>query len=375
MSHLYLHIPFCKQACHYCDFHFSTTQKNRMEMVRAMMKELELRKKELPGNELRTVYFGGGTPSQLSTDELEFIFGEIAKHFTIAAGAEITLEANPDDLSDDFLFALKSTPVNRLSIGIQSFRDEDLRLMNRAHSAAEAESAVRRAQEAGFTNLTVDLIYGLPGLDEASWIAHLEKVNALGVQHLSCYCLTVEPKTALAKFVQAGKVQAVNDEMASRHFHALLRFAEMHGFEQYEISNFAKAGFTAKHNSSYWFGEPYLGIGPSAHSFDGKMRRWNISNNPRYIELIRKGETTFEEELLTEQQRYNEFVMTGLRTKWGISISDVREKFGEGYVSALLVNAAQWLASGDLLRSGDVFVLSAKGKLLADRIASDLFVV
>lgn len=344
-------------------------------MVHAMMKELELRKNELPGSELHTIYFGGGTPSQLSTDDLEFIFDEIAKHFSIAADAEITLEANPDDLSEEFLSTLKSTPVNRLSIGIQSFRDEDLRLMNRAHSAAEAESAVRRAQEAGFTNLTVDLIYGLPGLDEDSWIAHLEKVNALGVQHLSCYCLTVEPKTALAKFVQAGKVPPVSDDMASRHFHALLRFAEANGFEQYEISNFAKAGFTAKHNSSYWSGEPYLGIGPSAHSFDGKTRRWNIANNPRYIDLVRKGETTFEEELLTEQQRYNEFVMTGLRTKWGISLAVVNEKFGESYVNALLSDAASWLASGDLLRNGDLLVLSAKGKLLADRIASDLFVV
>src|ERR1041385_1047480 len=263
--HLYLHIPFCKQACHYCDFHFSTSQKNRKEVLSAMMKEMSVRKNELEEKKLETIYFGGGTPTQLTADELKFIFDEIAKHFSFSKDAEITLESNPDDLTGNYLRELKSTPVNRLSIGIQSFRDEDLKLMNRAHNAKEAESAVKRAQDQGFENLTVDLIYGIPGLDERAWKNNLEKINQLQVQHLSAYCLTVEPKTALAKFVKTGKISPVNDESASGHFKILLDFAFESNFEQYEISNFAKENFIARHNSSYWFGEPYLGIGPSAH--------------------------------------------------------------------------------------------------------------
>jgi oxygen-independent coproporphyrinogen-3 oxidase len=373
--HLYLHIPFCKQACHYCDFHFSTSQKNRKEVLSAMMKELGLRKDELQEKNLKTIYFGGGTPSQLSVDELKFIFDEIANHFSFSADAEITLESNPDDLSNGYLRELKSTPVNRLSIGIQSFRDEDLKMMNRAHNAKEAESVVLRAQDHGFENITVDLIYGIPGLDENAWKKNLEKINQLEVQHLSSYCLTVEPRTALARFVKTGKISPVDDELASKHFQILTQFAKENNFEHYEISNFAKKNFIAKHNSSYWFGEPYLGIGPSAHSFDGEVRRWNVSNNSEYVKLISGNKKTFEEESLTENEKFNEFVMIRLRTMWGISKTDLTNKFSEKYLSHFLKESEKWILSSDLQQISNVFSLTEKGKLLADRIASDLFVV
>lgn len=338
-----------------------------------MMKELELRKDELPDKELQTVYFGGGTPSVLSGEELNFIFSEIGKHFSIAENAEITLEANPDDLGENYLRVLKTTPVNRLSIGIQSFRDEDLRMMNRAHTSQEAEASVKRAQDAGFTNLTVDLIYGIPGLTEEDWLLNLEKVKTLGTQHLSAYCLTVEPRTALAHLVKNGKIRPVDEEQASRHFHALVDFAEANGFQHYEISNFAKEGFIAGHNSSYWFGEPYLGIGPSAHSFRENTRRWNISNNAQYVKRISAGEIAFEEESLSEKDQFNEYVMTRLRTIWGIRKEEIDRKFGKGWAGVLFESAKKWLRSGDLSESEGVIRLTQKGKLLCDAIAADLF--
>lgn len=340
-------------------------------MVRMMMKELENRKSELPGKNLDTIYFGGGTPSVLSGDELKFIFDSIDQHFSISPGAEITLEANPDDLTAAFLKDLRATPVNRLSIGIQSFRDEDLKMMNRAHTASEAESSVKRAQDSGITNLTVDLIYGIPSLDEMSWQKNLDRVNELEVQHLSSYCLTVEPKTALARFVKSGKISPVDDALASKHFHQLVQFAKENGFDHYEISNFAKKGFIAKHNSSYWFGDPYLGIGPSAHSFDGEKRRWNVSNNAQYLHVISTGKNAYEEEALNENERYNEFVMTHLRTMWGVALKDIPEKFQAHFKT----ETEKWIASGDMENNADVFTLTEQGKLIADRIASDLFMV
>ncbi|CAN5841034.1 radical SAM family heme chaperone HemW [soil metagenome] len=340
-------------------------------MVRAMMQELELRKSELPGKKLDTIYFGGGTPSVLSADELNFIFDSIDKFFSISPEAEITLEANPDDLTAKFLKELRSVPVNRLSIGIQSFRDEDLKLMNRAHSSSEADAAVKRAQDSGITNLTVDLIYGIPGLDEMSWQKNLDRINELGVQHLSSYCLTVEAKTALAQFVKSGKISPVDELLASKHFHQRVQCAKEYGFDHYEISNFAKQGFIAKHNSSYWFGEPYLGIGPSAHSFDGEKRRWNISNNPHYLNFIATGKNAYEEEVLNENERYNEFVMTHLRTMWGVTLKTLPENFQSHFKN----ETEKWIASGDMENNADVFTLTLQGKLIADRIASDLFVV
>lgn len=341
--------------------------------MQAMLKELELRKGELPGKELQSVYFGGGTPSVLSQEELLSVFDAIAKDFSIAENAEVTLEANPDDLTPEYLAMLKRTPVNRLSIGIQSFRESDLRMMNRAHTVEEAEMVVKRAQDAGFTNLTVDLIYGIPGLSLEEWQQHLEKINALDVPHFSAYCLTVEPRTALAHLVKTGKVQPVDEELASQHFYALAEFAAAQGFEHYEISNLAKPGFIAKHNSSYWFGEPYLGIGPSAHSFDGTTRRWNVANNAQYLRAIAAGEKTFEEEQLNPKERFNEWVMTRLRTLWGLSPEEVMRQFGEEVFRELEKSARPWLLSGHLILANGALVLTVKGRLMADRIASDLF--
>lgn len=371
--HLYLHIPFCKQACHYCDFHFSTSQKNKTDLVQAMMRELEMRKQELPAGELTTIYFGGGTPSILSAEELHFIFENISKHFSIAENAEITLEANPDDLSREYLRMLKQTPVNRLSIGIQSFRDEDLQLMNRAHSSKEAEAAVRDAQDAGFSNLTVDLIYGIPGLSENAWLENLSKIRELNIPHLSSYCLTVESRTALAHFVKQGKIKPVDEEQSSSQFLSLVRFATENGFSHYEISNFAKEGFVAKHNSSYWFGEPYLGLGPSAHSYDGKIRRWNISNNAQYVKRISENQFAYESEELTAKDRFNEYLMTRLRTIWGISENEIREQFGNEHAVAVMAAMEEHISRGEAARNGDRIFLTEKGRLLADRIASDLF--
>lgn len=371
--HLYLHIPFCKQACHYCDFHFSTSQKSKPELVRALMHELEMRKAELPGNQLTTVYFGGGTPSVLSGEELNYIFENITRHFSIAENAEITLEANPDDLSREYLAALKNTPVNRLSIGIQSFRDEDLQLMNRAHTAAEAESVVRHAQDAGFTNLTVDLIYGIPGLSEKAWLENLEKISRLNIPHLSSYCLTVETKTALAHFVKQGKIKPVDEEQASAQFLSLVAFAKENGYEHYEISNFARTGFVAQHNSSYWFGEPYLGLGPSAHSYDGKFRRWNIANNAQYVKRISENQPAYESEELTEKDRFNEYLMTRLRTIHGISETEIREQFGDADADRVIEAMKIHIRDGEAEQRGDRICLTPQGRLLADRIASDLF--
>jgi oxygen-independent coproporphyrinogen-3 oxidase len=375
MSHLYLHIPFCKQACHYCDFHFSTSLKNKDALIGAMLKELVLRKNELPTNELETIYFGGGTPSLLTNDDLKRIFSVIHENFDVAGNAEITLEANPDDLSAAYVSALFSNGINRLSIGIQSFRDEDLKMMNRAHNAAEAMNAVKISRENGITNISVDLIYGIPGLSDEDWKRNLAHVLELNVQHLSSYCLTIEPRTALADFVKKGKAKPVNEEEAAKHFETLMAFAKENNFDHYEISNFAKENFIARHNSSYWFGEPYLGIGPSAHSYHGNTRRWNVANNAVYIERISSGSLPYEEETLSEKEQFNEMVMTGLRTKWGINLEKVKKTFGEEILEHLLSSSEKWLEKNLLEKKEGHLITTEKGKLLADRIASDLFLV
>lgn len=344
-------------------------------MVNAIVREIGMRKSELPTVPLDTIYFGGGTPSLLSDVELGKIFDGISAHFDISNGAEITLEANPDDLTAAKIKELRNSPVNRLSIGLQSFRDSDLQLMNRAHNAQEAERSVKAAQDAGITNITADLIYALPGQSLNDWRENIHKLIALDVPHLSSYCLTVEPKTALAKFVQEGKVRTVPDQTAADHFKVLTEETAKAGFEHYEISNFAKEGFIAVHNSSYWKGEPYLGVGPSAHSFNGTSRRWNVSNNTAYLKHIFAGEPAWQEEVLTGKERYNEFVMTGLRTKWGVNVKRVEELFGSDFQKHLLQSAEEHLDKGRIKLENDVLTLTSEGKFLADGIASDLFIV
>jgi len=374
MAGIYLHIPFCKQACHYCNFHFSTSRARQSDMVDMLCREMSLRTNYLPTNTLKTIYLGGGTPSILTPDELNQLFSAIASHFQVASDAEVTLEANPDDLTPEKIRAIRDTPVNRFSIGIQSFFEEDLRFMNRAHHAREAFECIERAQAAGFTDLTIDLIYGSPTTSTERWIQNLEYAFGMGIPHLSCYCLTVEPKTALDHFVRQGKVEPVDEHRASEQFELLLERSAEAGYEQYEISNFARDQKYARHNTAYWLGEPYLGIGPAAHSFDGKSRQWNVANNARYIQAMEQAkddypEDLFEREELSPDMRYNEYVMTGLRTKWGIDAG----RLAPVYQMHLEKEMARHIKAGYIVAEEKVYQLTQAGKLLADRIAADVF--
>ncbi len=369
MSGIYIHIPFCKQACHYCDFHFSTSLKLKGALVASLVQEVEMRKDYLVDKMLTSIYFGGGTPSLLDGEDLELLFNKIYELFDLKKGAEITLEANPDDLNVEKLKMLKDTPVNRLSIGIQSFSEADLRFMNRAHSSREAHQCIELAQAHGFENLTVDLIYGSPTTSDEQWIQNMDYLIDYKIPHLSCYCLTVEDRTALAHMVKTGKVANVNDEQASRQFDMLIDKMTSNGFEHYEISNFAKPGWHAIHNANYWKGKPYLGIGPSAHSYNGKSRQWNVANNSRYIKGISNRELPFEIEQLSHEQRYNEYIMTGLRTKWGVEISKMEEAFRPHFLREI----KSFLEEGQVIEKNGNYTLSQKGKHLADRIAMELF--
>ena len=373
MSGIYIHIPFCKQACHYCDFHFSTSLKKKTELVAAVCKELVLRKDEINA-EIQTIYFGGGTPSLLTSEELQQIFDAIYSNFQVSENPEVTLEANPDDLSKEVILQLSKSHVNRLSIGVQSFFEEDLKLMNRAHNASEAVSSIKEAMPF-FGNISIDLIYGIPGMSNKRWLENLKKAVSLNVPHLSCYALTVEPKTALETFIKKGIVSPVEDEAAAEHYELLLATTEVAGFENYEFSNFAKQGYYSQNNSAYWQGKPYLGIGPSAHSYDGDTRSWNINNNTKYIKSIEAGVLPIERETLSVNDKFNEYIMTGLRTKWGVSLKRVENVFGKKISDYLLEQADESLSSGMLVLENDTFKVSKKGKFLSDGIASSLFLV
>lgn len=379
MSGIYIHIPFCKQACHYCDFHFSTQLGKKEVMVNAIIKELVLRKAEAD-DQVETIYFGGGTPSVLSNDEIEHLIQAVYDNYKVIDRPEITLEANPDDLvssraeSRDLFLEYKNAGINRLSIGIQSFYEEDLKLMNRAHNAVEAEQCIQVATQY-FDNITIDLIYGIPGMDDERWKSNIRKALDLGLPHISSYALTVEPKTALKKFIEKGIVSDVDDEQAQQQFHILADVLEAEGFVNYEISNFGKPGFFSKNNTAYWLGKKYVGVGPSAHSFDGKQRSWNIRNNPTYIKKINEGELPLEIETLSKTDRYNEYVMTGLRTIWGVDLDRIASEFGANYQKYLNQQSAKFLEQGFLVIADGKLLTTKKGKFLADGIASDLFFV
>ncbi|WP_442846656.1 radical SAM family heme chaperone HemW [Leeuwenhoekiella sp. H156] len=370
---LYIHIPFCKQACHYCDFHFSTSLKKKDQLVEALCAEIILRKNEIPGV-LQTIYFGGGTPSLLDADELERIFKTIDAHFAITENPEITLEANPDDLTEEKLKMLAQSRINRLSIGVQSFFEADLKLMNRAHNADEAVRCLELAK-AYFDNISIDLIYGMPDMINARWKENLNKALQLDIPHISSYALTVEPNTALQKFIEKGVVKPVDDAVAQAHFEILVDTMQQAGFENYEFSNFGKPGYFSRNNTAYWTGKAYLGIGPSAHSYDGNTRSWNINNNPKYIKAIEAGELPVERETLSLTDKYNEYVMTGLRTIWGISLSKIEESFGLKFKEYALQQAEKHLEEHLLSRDGDRIVVTKKGKFLSDGLASDLFLL
>lgn len=375
MAGIYLHIPFCKKACHYCDFHFSTSLKNRYEMANALVSELKMQKDYLGKESIGSIYFGGGTPSVFSADQIQLILDAIYSHFNVENVVEITLEANPDDLTKEYLKELKTTHVNRLSVGIQSFYDEDLNWMNRAHTAKEGLEAIKRSQDVGLSNITTDLIYGFQLLTDKKWLFNLEQINNLQINHLSCYNLTVEKGTALQNQIKKGQSKPIIDEDGARQFEIGLDYLTKNNFEQYEISSFCKEHHYSKHNSNYWKGISYLGIGPSAHSFNGKERQWNIANNNKYLESINLLKVPFEFEKLTISQQFNEYIMLGLRTKWGINLNEINEKFGNEIFNQLKKESKSYLNNGLILEKNDILSLSKKGKLLADQIASDLFII
>ncbi|MEM6516980.1 MAG: radical SAM family heme chaperone HemW, partial [Bacteroidota bacterium] len=387
---LYIHVPFCKQACHYCDFHFSTSLKHRNQMLSAMAKEIELRKDELGDITIETIYFGGGTPSILTIEELNFLIKTVYQNFKVSEGPEITLEANPDDLisscsnenivrlsaveaaSLNTFQAYKSIGINRLSIGVQSFFEEDLKLMNRAHNANEAEECIKEATKY-FDNISIDLIYGIPSMDNKRWQRNIEIALDFGIPHISSYALTVEPKTALKTFIDKGVIADVDDEQAEAQFQILIETLEAADFIHYELSNFGKEGFFSRNNKSYWQGKPYLGIGPSAHSFSGEIRSWNIRNNVKYIKAIQAGTFPKEQETLSLTDRYNEYVMTGLRTIWGVSLEKVQIDFGLQYKKYLLEQAEPLINEHLLYIDENKLLVARKSKFLSDGIASKLF--
>lgn len=373
MAGIYLHIPFCKQACYYCDFHFSTSLKKKSTLIQALAKELILRKNELQES-IETIYFGGGTPSLLTQFELSFLLKTIYQNYNVVASPEITLESNPDDLDKEKLTNFKKIGINRLSIGVQSFFDEDLQALNRIHTAKEAIETLKIATKL-FDNITIDLIYGIPSLTKDKWLKNLEIAFDLSIKHISSYALTVEPKTALYKFIETKKYPNVKDTLALQHFKILQEETKKKGFIQYEVSNFGKPGYFSKHNTSYWLGKSYLGVGPSAHSYHNYERSWNINNNAKYIKAISNNVLPTEKEKLSKNDIFNETVMIGLRTIWGISLEKIKNDFGDKYLSHLIEYTKKHIENGHLTLENNTIKATKKGLFLIDGIASDLFVV
>lgn len=383
---IYIHIPFCKQACFYCDFHFSTSLKKKDALIQALVKELELRKYELKNQTIETIYFGGGTPSLLSNKELNLLINSVYDNFQVSDHPEITIEANPDDLTPERLNELTNTRINRLSIGIQSFFEDDLKSMNRAHNTAEAKTCLEHASKY-FDNITIDLIYGIPNMSLEKWNDNLETAFRFGVNHISSYALTVEPKTALDTFIKKGTFPPIDENLALQHFNHLIEITNTHGFVHYEISNFGKPNYFSKHNTSYWQGKPYLGIGPSAHSYSKNQRSWNVSNNSKYIQAIQNNSLPNTVEELSVKDKYNEYIMTGLRTIWGVSLEKVETDFGKDFLEHLITSSEKYI-NQNLLVITDQKISSSlnhcnnhilkstqKGQFLVDGIASELFMI
>ncbi len=374
MAGIYIHIPFCKQACHYCDFHFSISMKKKDEMVLALAKEIELRATEFKDEVVETIYFGGGTPSILEIQDLRFLIDEVYRNYTVTENPEITVEANPDDLNEIRIIEFAKTKINRLSIGIQSFIEDDLRLMNRAHNSEEAKKCLEIATRY-FDNISIDLIYGMPNMSNEKWLYNIEMALSYNISHISSYALTVEPKTALHTFIQKGIIPQLDDDIAQQHFHLLVDKLEEAGFIHYELSNFGKENYFSKNNSSYWLGKKYIGIGPSAHSYNGISRSWNVSNNSLYLKSIAENKLPSETETLTKTDRYNEYVMTGLRTIWGVSLKRVETEFGKTYLDYLNQQAAKYIEDHLLFVDDTILRTTKSGKFLSDGIASDLFML
>lgn len=373
MAGIYIHIPFCKSACHYCNFHFSTTLHHKLSLCEAISKELILRCQELEGQTIESIYIGGGTPSLLTPAELDLIFNTLSQEFDLSHMIEFTLEANPDDVTDAFLSYLKTTKVNRLSIGIQSFLEKDLRWMKRAHTLDQAKKALDLAKRHGFNAFNLDLMYGLPNLSKEEWISNIQTALSYQPNHISAYCLTVEPKTAMAHAIEKGKMSAMVEEDAAVQFDLLRMMLKEAGYVHYEISNFAKPGKLALHNTNYWKGENYLGIGPSAHSFNGSQRSWNVSNNQQYLKSINNKQLPLTIEQLTTSNQFNEYVMTALRTIWGINLNILEQKFGSNRKKQLLLEAQYFIDKGQLKIEAAHLILNENALFFADGIASNLF--
>jgi len=384
MSGIYIHIPFCKQACHYCDFHFSTSMKKKEQMVLALAKEIEMRKSEFENQQVETIYFGGGTPSRLTIEDLRFLNEEIYRNYLVIENPEITLEVNPDDLSENYLMNLAKIGINRLSIGIQSFFEDDLKLMNRAHNSEEAKKCLEIATKY-FDNISIDLIYGIPNPSHncekakqktnQKWIQNIETALSFNIPHISSYALTVEPKTALNSLIQNGKISKPDEDLASEHFQILVDKLTENGFIHYELSNFGRENFFSKNNSSYWLGKKYIGIGPSAHSYDGEKRSWNVSNNALYLKSIQENKLPSETEILSKTDKYNEYIMTGLRTIWGISLERIETEFGKTYLDYLIKQSQKYLVDDLVEIENNILKTTKKGTFLSDGIASDLFML
>lgn len=376
MAGIYVHIPFCRKLCYYCDFHFSVSFKKKEAVVESILKEIELQKNYLGKEKINTIYLGGGTPSVLNIQEINAIFETIYRNFNISEDVEVTMEVNPDDLKPEYLKALyEVSPVKRLSIGIQSFRDEDLKMMNRRHTVNEAITSVRNSQEAGFVNINIDLIYGIPGLSMNAWKNNLEEAFHLGIQHISAYHLTFEPKTVFWRYVSQGKLKPIKENLSLKQFKWLVQETSHHGFIHYEISNFAREGYLSKHNTNYWKHEKYLGIGPSAHSYNLTSRQWNVANNTKYVEVLANNSIPFEKEELDAETNYNDYLLTSLRTMWGADIIHMKKVAGEKYTAYFVQQSQKFIDNGEMVRNGDSFVLNLKGKFMADYIISELMYI
>ncbi|HRQ30705.1 MAG TPA: radical SAM family heme chaperone HemW [Saprospiraceae bacterium] len=372
MAGIYIHIPFCRQKCHYCNFHFAVSQRNKSLLIDAILLEIDLSKDYLDNRSIQTLYFGGGTPSLLKPSELESILQKIHSVYRIETGAEITLEANPDDIQPGYLNDLKELGINRLSLGVQSFDDDILQLLNRSHNAKDAIRSIQNIVDAGFDDFSIDLIFGMPGSDVDSWKKQLDQALEFPVPHFSFYNLTVEKRTALNHLVKTKQVILPEEEIMARQFSFTHSYMAEKGYEHYEISNYALPGRYARHNTAYWKGEPYLGIGPSAHSFNGISRQWNIANNGRYINSIQQGFLPFESEWLTPEDHYNEYLLTRMRTMWGCELDDIRN-MGNVFERHFLNNIAPYLGDGRVIAQEGNFSLSLQGMLFADAITSGLF--
>lgn len=375
MAGIYIHIPFCKQACYYCNFHFSTLLSYKESVVRAIAKELFLRKDELKGQKIETVYWGGGTPSLLSTGEMDLLIETIYANYDLSELKEFTIETNPDDLNNEFLNYLKHSPINRLSMGIQSFEEAHLKLMNRAHTAQEAIHCVYKAKDAGIQKISIDLIYGIPGMDGKTWESNLQKAFKLDISHISSYCLTIEPKTVFGKQTEKKQLFMPEESETSMQFDTLIKYTEEAGFEHYEVSNFAKNKDYAIHNTNYWNGISYLGIGPGAHSHFPGVRMWNVSNNQHYLKALDQTELPLEKETLSKNDQLNEYLMTGLRTQWGINLELIEERFGSQLRQSVFTDLSPYLINKQAVQENNIITLTKKGRFFADGIASAAFIV